>query len=320
MTQTIVITGGAGFLGRAIMRRAERESWDARFIIYSRDEYKQDIARRRFPDARYVLGDVRDDDRLAAVFAGADLVIHAAALKYIPEAEYNVFECIDVNLIGSRCVAIAAARAGVETVVGLSTDKAAAPLNTYGMTKGLMERVFSEANMLSETRLNCVRYGNVISSTGSVVPVFKRQLAEHGCVRITDPRMTRFWLSVEDAIALIEAAAADAKYHPGAVLVPRCGAMRLLDLAEHIARDAPVEVMGLRPGEKLHETLVQEEELARTIDGTLETGGGRYLILPPISQAPEGSMLAQRPYRSDDPAFWLSPDDMERLIEDAETI
>ena len=340
----VLITGGAGFLGRSILRRIEREGWPARVTIYSRDETKQDLVRRRWPDVRCVLGDVRDRERLAAAMVGHDTVIHAAAMKYIPEAEHNVLECVAVNVEGSRNVAMAAIQAGVRTVVGLSTDKAAAPLNTYGMTKAIMERVFGEADQLSaqgdhRTAFVLVRYGNVVSSTGSVIPLFRHQLATLGEVQITDRRMTRFWLSADDAIDLITTAIENARLFPGGIFVPKCGALSVLAMARMVVeeRDAAADVVpaaghtvderirevGVRPGEKVHETLVLWAESPRTIRLTSvdaldhETPIPAFVIQPPIA-IPHGDR--EFTYSSDAPAFWIEPQDMATMIADAATI
>lgn len=328
----ILITGGAGFLGRAILRKAERENWRARITIYSRDEHKQAAVARRWPDVRCVLGDRRDLDRLTAAAAGHDAIIDAGAIKYIPEAERNVFETVDVNVAGSAAVVKAALRAGVEVVVGLSTDKAAEPLNTYGMTKGIMERLFAEGNVLADraglpTRFVCVRYGNVVSSSGSVVPLFRRQAETTGQITITDPDMTRFWLSNDEAVELISFAHAAAQNYPGAVFAMLCGAMKITDLAilagEMSDRGgAELVTVGLRPGEKLHETLVTEAEGARSRIAYFEPSAGAELlkcrvIFPPTYN--EGVPLGERigAYRSDAPMRWITGREMAAMIEDA---
>lgn len=258
----VLITGGTGFLGRGILRRAARENWGANFTIYSRDEFKQDLCKRVYPNANYVLGDVRDADRLETTMLNQDIVIHAAALKYVPEAESNVSECVDINVLGTRAVLNAARRSRrVNTVVGISTDKAVEPLNTYGITKSLMERLFHEAaRLFPGKRFNLTRYGNVIGSTGSVVPVFQRQAAENNTLLITDPTMTRFWIGVESAIDLIiNALAAES----GTTVIPYAKSMRIGDVAKAIAPDARVKVTGLRPGEKRFEKLLSYAESPR---------------------------------------------------------
>lgn len=318
----ILITGGTGFMGRAILQRREAEKWSGRCTVFSRDEAKHVALKRRFPDVRFVLGDVRDEDRLTAAAAGHDLIIHTAAMKHIPEAEFNVLECLSVNVDGSISVAKAAMRAGVECVVGLSTDKAAAPLNTYGATKLLMERVFAEAAGWGGPSFVCVRYGNVVSSSGSVVPEFRRQIREEGEVRVTDERMSRFWISHSDAIDLIALAATGMS---GTVLIPRCGAMRIMDLARAAiaaeGAECPIREVGLRPGEKVHETLLRNEEStrARWEAPHLQSAIGAHRLgvfemLPATATerfSPTGS------YSSDDPDFRYTPGEMLTMIEAA---
>lgn len=319
----ILITGGSGFLGRGILRRIRKEKWPAQVTVYSRDETKQFEVKRRFPEANFILGDVRDRDRLDAVMVGHDYVIHAGAVKYIPEAEQNVAETIAVNVDGSLAVARAAARAGVKTVVGVSTDKACSPQNTYGATKMLMERAFSEANTWSPTRFVTVRYGNVVGSTGSVVPMFLRQIRETGEVRITDPRMTRFWLSIDDAIDLIDRSI---QYETlegvrGVTLVPSCPAMSLLDLAQACwkmsDKSGPVKVyeMGSRPGEKLAESLFNEQE-AHLVGSGWDSG---WVLYPTLWMNPINPAGIDH-YSSDSPLKWLSVEEMIAMIEDAKDV
>jgi len=323
----ILITGGAGFLGRAILRRIEREGWPAEVTIYSRDEHKQDEIRKRWPGVRRILGDVQNFDRLHGVLSEHryDLVIHTAALKFIPEGELNVNECVDVNIIGSRAVALAAIASEVPTVVGLSTDKAAAPLNTYGMTKAIMERVFAELNRQSATRLVCVRYGNVCSSSGSVVPLFREQYARTGKVSITSPEMTRFWLTNDDAIDMITTAADNAQRYPGGVFVPRCGAMHIgaVAVAAVPELDATgIEVVGLRPGEKLHEVLLLAAETPRATP--VFPKRSQYavsVIAPPNLPEHFGAIQGEASeYRSDNPASWISVEQFREWIADAEEV
>lgn len=321
LSGNVLITGGSGFLGRAILRKARDENWPANFTIYSRDETKQWEVKHKYPGVRCVLGDVSHDlDRLTAVMQGHDTVIHAAAVKYIPEAEHNVSETIDVNIVGSRNVAIAARFAGVKTVVGISTDKACGPLNTYGMTKGLMERYFSEANRMGHTKFVTVRYGNVVGSTGSVIPIFKRQLQEDGEFKVTDNRMTRFWLGVNDAIELILWSHNSADEQPGSTFISRCPAMKIVDIAEAVwlmegrKGDVPVTYTGIRPGEKLHEALFNEQEAPR-----VKAIGEMGYILEPATET--GVRLPDRmSYTSDRPFIWLTPDNMIALIKDAENV
>lgn len=310
----VLLLGGSGFLGRAIMKVAADEGWDAEFTVFSRDEYKQDLCRRRFGWARYVLGDVQDVYRLEGVMHGHDVVVHAAALKYIPEAERNVAEALRVNLDGSRAVVVAAVAAQVPCVVGVSTDKAVNPTNVYGATKMLMERVFIEAQGgWAETRFSLVRYGNVIASTGSVIPLLLRQAAEGSEVTITDPHMTRFWITYQEAVHLICAAAApDAA---GEIVFPETAAMRMDDLAQAIGvvADLPhystwIKVVGARPGEKQHEAMMTWEESVRT----WQDGGSGFYHIGALATRDEGWVAT-----SNNPQRWWDIDSMRRAIVDA---
>jgi UDP-N-acetylglucosamine 4,6-dehydratase len=305
----VLVTGGSGFLGRGLLRRIRRDSWPAEVTVYSRDEEKQQQLRRRYPEVRCILGDVRDLERLTAACTGHDIVIHAAAVKYIPEAEHNVAECIAVNVDGSRNVALAAVRAGVKKVVGLSTDKACLPVNTYGMTKAIMERLFMEANRWSDTRFTTVRYGNVIGSTGSVIPLFRQQLADSGEVQVTDKNMSRFWLSVDQAINLICYALT---WGCPATVVYRCPAMRIVELAEVMAVGRPVKIIGIRPGEKMDERLVDYTESLRCVQD-----GDYYALLPPIAEVNGDSPWT---YVSSSPARWIEKDEMAAMIADSEEV
>lgn len=258
----VFITGGAGFIGRAIITRARREGWPARFTVFSRDDHKHAAMLRDFPGVTCLRGDVAGPlEHLSAAMAGHDTVIHAAANKHVDLSEMNVTETIRNNVDGSLNVARAAALAGVTRVVGISTDKAAGPVNVYGVTKFLMERAFVEANRWGGPAFTCARYGNVIGSSGSVLTVWRKQIAEGRPVTVTDPDMTRFWLTAEQAIDLIlEALRAD----PGVVVVPLLPALRLGDLLEWALPGQPNVVTGLRPGERRHETLLTEDESRHT--------------------------------------------------------
>jgi UDP-N-acetylglucosamine 4,6-dehydratase len=279
LTGKVLITGGSGFLGRAIMRRAQDDSWPCEIIVYSRDELKQSIARRKY-NARYVLGDIRDDERMYLAMLGVDIVIHTAALKYVPEAEHNAQECISVNISGTQAVLAAARRAGVRRVVFVSTDKAVSPMNVYGMTKALGERIVGELGCVGDTTVTAVRYGNVVGSTGSVIPEFIRQAAETGQIRVTHPGMTRFWLSADEAIDLIICAVSA---EPGTVTIPNARALSLSDLIAYIAPKAGVICTGLRDGEKMHETLLTRDE-SRWVQVDTGEGYGRIFVLPPLCE------------------------------------
>lgn len=328
-TGKVLMTGGAGFLGRAILRRAAAEGESGRYIVYSRDEMKQWEAKRRYPDVQYVLGDVaRDLDRLIAIATGCDTVLHLGAVKFIPEAEFNVLETIEVNIEGSKNVALASIAAGVSTVVGISTDKACAPLNLYGMTKAVMERMYGEfAKRQQNTKFVTARYGNVIGSTGSVIPVFKKQIEDYGEIRVTDPDMTRFWFTVDQAVDLIEWSYRNAQDFNGHTFVSPCPSMKIVDIAravwqmnksELIAPD--IKITGIRPGEKLHEQLVNAAEAPRTmkyyVDGTDHLVG--FIMSPATQPRVEGGEIEE--YSSANPYRWMEADEMIAAIKDAETV
>lgn len=290
------------------MRRALSECWDCRFTVYSRDEYKQDLCRRKFPGARYILGDIRDRDNLSSAILGHDVVIHAAALKYIPEAEVNVSECIATNVIGSMSLIGACRDSGVSKVIGISTDKAVMPLNAYGMTKALQEKLFGEIAERSQIRFTSCRYGNVVGSTGSVVPMFQYHRLVYGKLRITNPEMTRFWISIDDAINLI-LFALDNDRIPGSVSIPKPKAMTLLDVATAVADGCPIEIMGPRAGEKTHEMLVSSYESQRVL-----VHEKYYELLPVNHKASKTSVFE---LSSNNPDAWMTIPEMRDLIQDA---
>ncbi len=273
LSGAILITGGSGTLGSAIVRTAEREGWDCSITIYSRSELRQAQMRTKYPRCRYVLGDVRDYDRLAAAVAGHDLVIHAAALKRIPECEAHPGECYQTNVLGSMNVVRACQTAGVKRCVGISTDKACRAVTAYGASKLAMEKLF-QAQPDSPTIFTLVRYGNVVASNGSVIPIWRKQAAYDGTVMITNPDMTRFWMAPGDAVALVvEAAHQDAA---GTIHVPKMGALSLPEMAEIIAPGAKQQIGGVRSTEKTHEDLVASDETASELRERflLRAGGG----------------------------------------------
>ena len=314
----IFITGGAGFLGRAIMARPALFSSDpVDFTVYSRDEFKQAHARALFPDSHYILGDVRDRDRLELAMRSHDVVIHAAAMKYVNRGETDVWESIDINVDGSRNVALAAARTGVGHLIGLSTDKACRPVNVYGMSKLLMERLFQEADSWSETQINLVRYGNVVSSTGSAVPLFRKQ-AREGHITLTDSHMTRFWLTVERAVELV--AQALCLPRGGTILIPRLPSATIRVVAEaavqiELARNPDLpkvgfSTIGQRFGEKVHENLLGPEE-------TPYTEPGRVMRLYPVTEGPQHGHQSEM-YTSNTPDHIIDVDEMVALIQEGD--
>ncbi len=316
--EQVFVTGGAGFLGRALLGRLAEENPSLRVTVYSRDERKQSAVRSDFPHHNYILGDVRDLERLTLAMAGHDTVIHAAAMKYVPQAERNVEEAIAVNVDGSRNVATAALRVGVDRVVGISTDKACRPVNVYGVTKLLMERVFQEADSWGRTQFNLVRYGNVIGSTGSVIPLFERQ-ARAGRMTLTNPTMTRFWLTVQDAVDLIVKALDEP--HGGTVLIPRLAATNMKTVAEAViglahpdlglsvaVAQTQWEEIGQRFGEKVHEELLTPVESIYT-----ERVGSRLMRMWPVTEGERPDHL-DGIYTSNTPDEWLYTTQMAAMI------
>lgn len=276
--KTILITGGTGSFGKKYTEIVLSKYNPKKIIIFSRDEYKQHLMRQKFPEERfnsirYFIGDVRDKDRLYRAFDGVDYVIHAAALKHVNVAEYNPFEAVHTNIIGTQNVIDAAIDKGVRAVVSLSTDKAVSPVNLYGATKLCLEKITTAANVYSanRTRFSVVRYGNVVGSRGSVIPLFIK-LKETGKLPITDYRMTRFWIDLEKAVELVLFALENAR--GGEIFVPKIPSMNIVDLAEAIAPGCEKNYVGIRPGEKLHELLLSADESRHAVDI-----GDKYVIL-----------------------------------------
>ena len=267
--KVVLITGGTGSFGKKLTRILLDEYKPAKIIVFSRDELKQHEMRSAgfdAPNLRYFIGDVRDGARLKRAFEGVDIVVHAAALKQVPACEYNPMEAIKTNILGSSNVIDAALDAGVERVVALSTDKAVNPVNLYGATKLAAEKLFIQSNSYAggrKTRFSCVRYGNVVGSRGSVVPVFLKQ-RDKGEITITDDRMTRFWISLEQGVRFVIRCAE--QMYGGEVFVPKIPSMSITELAKSIAPNAKVNVIGIRPGEKLHEVLISEDEARTTVE------------------------------------------------------
>jgi UDP-N-acetylglucosamine 4,6-dehydratase len=274
----ILVTGGTGSFGKKFIEIMIRNFKPNKIIVFSRDELKQHemrISGLDDPSLRFFIGDVRDKNRLKRAMSKVDIVIHAAALKQVPSCEYNPFEAVKTNVLGAQNIIDAAIDCGVKKVVALSTDKAVNPVNLYGATKLCSEKIFIQGNAYSgvqDTRFSCVRYGNVIGSRGSVIPLFVKQ-RNTGKVTITDTRMTRFWISLEQAVEVVVKALCHMQ--GGEIFVPKIPSMKIVDLAEAIAPDCEIEVIGIRPGEKLHEILITEEDGRYTVDYD-----GLYVILP----------------------------------------
>jgi UDP-N-acetylglucosamine 4,6-dehydratase len=267
--KVILITGGTGSFGKKFIEVMLNEYHPEKIIVFSRDELKQHEMRVmgfNHPSIRYFIGDVRDYPRLKRAFEGVDFVVHAAALKQVPACEYNPMEAVKTNILGSSNVIDAALDANVERVIALSTDKAVNPINLYGATKLAAEKLFVQSNAYAagrKSRFSCVRYGNVVGSRGSVVPVFLQQ-KNNGSITITDERMTRFWISLEQGVRFVIHCLEE--MHGGEVFVPKIASMKVKDLALAIAPNTKIEIIGIRPGEKLHEVLISEDEARSVIE------------------------------------------------------
>jgi UDP-N-acetylglucosamine 4,6-dehydratase/5-epimerase len=317
--KTILLTGGTGSFGNAFIDHVLPRYPDATIRVFSRDELKQSELRTRCGDdnLRYFIGDIRDRRRLLRAAQGADLIIHAAAMKQVPACEYNPFEAVQTNIVGAENIVDAAIDAGVPRVIALSTDKAVNPVNLYGATKLCAEKIIVQGNAYaaqSETRLACVRYGNVVGSRGSVVPVFRKQIAENGRLTITDERMTRFWITLRQAVDLVLFAIDHAI--GGEIFIPKIPSMRVVDLAEAMAPGLPTDIIGIRPGEKLHELLLTSDESRHSIDA-----GEVYVVLPEQpwwNDHPkwmEGKPLPDEfVYSSETNTEWLDADDLVAML------
>jgi UDP-N-acetylglucosamine 4,6-dehydratase len=307
---SILITGGTGSLGRALISFLLTNTKARRIAIFSRDELKQLELRNHFKDdprLRWFIGDIRDLERLKRAFHGVDFVIHAAALKQVDTGEYNPMEFIKTNVLGSQNVIDAAIDAGVKKVVALSTDKASSPINLYGATKLTADKLFIAANnysMAYGTSFSVVRYGNVLGSRGSVVPFF-RQIAESGKpLPLTDVRMTRFWISLEQAVEFV--IDSFEIMNGGELFVPRIPSMKLIDLAMAISPNSEIIEVGMRPGEKLHEEMISSDDSRRTI-----LIGDRYIVTPVVAEwgyvEPSGTRMKEgSAFKSDTNDLWMS--------------
>src|ERR1700719_2019894 len=316
--QVVLVTGGTGSFGKRFVEVMLREYRPQKLIVFSRDELKQHEMRASgldHPSLRYFLGDVRDQQRLERAFSGVSVVVHTAALKQVPACEYNPFEAIQTNITGGKNVIEAAINCGVRRIVALSTDKAVNPINLYGATKLCAEKMFVQANAYAgaqDTRFGCARYGNVVGSRGSVIPIFLEQ-RRHGKITITDARMTRFWLTLEQGVKFVIRCLE--QMHGGEIFIPKISSMRLLDLAETIAPGCKVEHIGIRPGEKLHEVLVSEDESRQT----LETED-MYVIQPSHPWWKAENWINAKPlregfrYSSDSNERWLTRRELEELV------
>lgn len=297
--KAVLCTGGTGSLGHALVRVLFDKYIPKKVIVYSRDEYKQSIMEREFsnPNLRFFLGDVRDKSRLIRALQGVDYVIHAAALKRVPSLEYNPTEAVKTNVLGTMNMVEACFEANVSAAVLVSTDKAVNPVNLYGSTKLTAEKVFSAANNFAKTKFTSVRYGNVIGSRGSVIPLFQK-LADEGAVvfPVTDKEMTRFWITLEEATNLVFFALDKADYS-GRIIVPYIPSMKIVDVARAIKDEVGFYYTGRRAGEKLHETLIAEDETNAVLkypDGRIDT--------------------MVRNYRSDNNTYWMTVEELRKKL------
>jgi UDP-N-acetylglucosamine 4,6-dehydratase len=315
--RTVLVTGGTGSFGQHFAR-ALLSQWNPEAIrIFSRDELKQSEMARRIDDERlrFLLGDVRDRDRLRRAVEGVDIVVHAAALKQVPACEYNPFEAVRTNILGAQNVAEACLDAGVPRAVALSTDKAVSPANLYGDTKLCAERLFIQANVYAgaqATRFSCVRYGNVVGSRGSVIPLFLDQAASRE-LTVTDERMTRFWITLDQAVQFV--ADCVSRMQGGELFIPKIPSMRVVDLAEAVAPGLPIRYTGIRPGEKIHESLITPEEARHTLDA-----GWCYVVEPEHAfwggRGVDGAVPVADGfvYSSDRNTEWLDAEALRRLL------
>ncbi len=319
--KTILITGGTGSFGQKCVEVIVKKYKPRRLIIFSRDELKQyEMAQvfsdREYPFIRYFIGDVRDKERLCRAFHGVDYVIHAAALKHVPVAEYNPFEAIKTNVIGAQNVMNVAIDQGVRKIIALSTDKAANPINLYGATKLCSDKLFIAGNAYvghDKTAFSIVRYGNVVGSRGSVIPLFL-SFRDKGLLPITDPRMTRFWITLEKGVEFVLSCLE--RMVGGETFVPKLPSMNIMDLVKAIAPDCPVKIIGIRPGEKLHEVMIPRDDARKTLEFE-----DHYIIQPDFRfwsrrfNGAGGKPVAEDfEYNSADNPWKLSIEEMQEMV------
>jgi len=316
--KTVLVTGGTGSFGTKLIEVLLERYALAAIRVFSRDELKQSELRRRFADEdgrmRYLIGDVRDLPRLTRAMRGVDVVVHAAALKQVPICEYNPFEAVQTNVVGAENVVSAAIENDVPLTIALSSDKAVNPVNLYGATKLCAEKIVTQGNTYSGhsvARFANVRYGNVVGSRGSVIPLFKAQ-APTGILTITDERMTRFWITLGQAVDFVLDSLG--RIGGGEIFIPKIPSMRVTDMAQALAPEAEHRVIGIRPGEKLHEVLLTEDEARHS----LETENG-FVILPEHASWPLREVEDGRPlptgyrYSSDQNDHWLDVDELKEM-------
>ena len=327
---TILITGGTGSFGRQYIRTIIGRWSPKKLIVFSRDELKQyelqtelkaTLAPEKFARMRFFIGDVRDGPRLRMAMRGVDFVVHAAALNHVPSAEYNPMECIKTNLLGAENVIEAAIAERVHRVIALSTDKACNPVNLYGATKLASDKTFVAANNLvgtRPTRFAVVRYGNVTGSRGSVIPFFRALAAKKQPLPITDPRMTRFWITLQQGVNFVLSSFSIMR--GGEVFVPKIPSTKIVDLAAILGPELPTRIVGIRPGEKLHEMMISEDDAHHTVELA-----DRYVIEPAFAEYPRksfrgdlgGAVPDRFSYSSDKNSVWLDKDSMAELLRQA---
>jgi UDP-N-acetylglucosamine 4,6-dehydratase len=315
--KALLITGGTGSFGKQFVKTALERLKLRKLVVYSRDELKQYEMQQSFhsPLLRYFIGDIRDRPRLRRALDGIDVVVHAAALKHVPAAEYNPFEAIKTNVLGAENIINECIDQGVERVIALSTDKAANPINLYGATKLCSDKLFVAGNVYvgrHKTRFSVVRYGNVVGSRGSVIPFFLARRST-GVLPITDPRMTRFWITLQHGVDFVIDSLE--RMHGGEIFVPKIPSMNIMDLATAIGPECKIEVVGIRPGEKLHEVMIPEDDARNSVDLA-----DRYVILPAFEHREESPYRKDRRcpdgfrYGSDSNERWLTQKELVDMI------
>lgn len=315
--KTVLVTGGTGSFGKKFVRKALTLGVK-KIIVFSRDELKQYEMKQEFKDERirFFIGDVRDKDRLYRAFDGVDIVIHAAAMKHVDACEYNPFEAVKTNIHGAQNIIDVAIDKGVEKVIALSTDKACSPINLYGATKLASDKLFIAANAYvggKHTKFSVVRYGNVVGSRGSVVPFFKK-MRETGVLPVTDERMTRFWITLDQGVQFVIDSLR--RMHGGELFVPKIPSMKVMDLAKAIGPECEIEIVGIRPGEKLHEAMITQDDARHTVEFD-----DYYVIHPEFNWwSEEYEMGSKRlpddfQYVSNENKYWLTIEELRELIE-----
>ncbi|MCS7083639.1 MAG: UDP-N-acetylglucosamine 4,6-dehydratase (inverting) [Aquificaceae bacterium] len=315
--KSILITGGTGSFGQAFVKFVLENYSPSRLVVLSRDEFKQwqmqtKFPTEKYPNLRFFIGDIRDKDRLRFAFDGIDYVVHAAALKHVPTLEYNPFEAVKTNVIGTQNIIEVAIQMGVKKVVALSTDKAVSPVNLYGATKLTMEKLLIAGNAYSgskPTRFCVVRYGNVIASRGSVIELFEK-LTKEGAkeLPITDERMTRFWISLKEGVMLVIFALENCK--GGELFVPKIPSVKVVDIAKAICPHCSFRIIGIRPGEKLHEVLISKDE-SRNAYILNKDGKSYFVLLPPNEKTQTLEKLSEEfEYSSDKNNWWIEKDEL----------